>query len=709
MVIIMKIIKKSLLVGAISTALVGCGNESFKPEVNTSNVAPVVSTNITKTINEKDAVSFAFLLGTPDGKKTGPGVVTDADGDPLSVKNLTADMDMLGFELEGNTMLLRPSALKDSLDTGETHTIVFSYEVSDGQMSTPRTATFNVIGEDFAPEVQGNIVAKAKRDVGSLTIDLLTRVSDKDGETLSADKVVAASTNQFAIPYTVENNQLMFDIASVESQVPDGQLLDFDFSYTVSDHRFDIKRNIKLSILGVEDIPGTPLIEEYFVNKAVNETDNLQIFDLLEGIVDREGDVISIVPDSIKMDGEIGLSYGAELESSNLHFNPNAYFTKIASGLSQDVVFTYKVTDDKGNVSDGERFLTVTVNGVETNLLKVGGASTDFEDGLTNGWTESNCGEGSGWGVSNTESVSGDNSLQITSNECFIKLNSDVVPDIQVNEKYYLSYWLNTDGTSPFISWNDGGPGDGGTGNFWAGDRPWHPGGNQWRPMTLAYDTDSAKLKSLLDVSTAVDIFIMSAYVEPNGKPYFDDFNVVRFSDIEGVDILKTTADFEDTTASVESTGGGTVEIKEVGGASVLFIDTTGIDASGVTPLAISLPIKHGAIQPNGKYAVTFDVQYVNYDTNKDTDNKTNQWGGFDIDFRVSTAAGGVDFTSRKTQWSGANLALQQYVVLNEASHYKGHNFDTDWSADDAVLTIEFSTYDKAQFIMDNVKIYAIP
>ena len=87
----MKTFKKTkvLLAASVIAALTGCGGSSddFTPEpvVNTS--APTHGGDITVALQEKDAIQFVNLLGTPTGTASGEGVAVDADGNYLTVKD----------------------------------------------------------------------------------------------------------------------------------------------------------------------------------------------------------------------------------------------------------------------------------------------------------------------------------------------------------------------------------------------------------------------------------------------------------------------------------------------------------------------------------------------------------------------------------------------------------------------------------------------
>ena len=690
----MKIIKKSLLVASISTVLAGCGDESFKPEVKTSNEAPVVSSNINIALHEKDEVSFAHLLGTATGAKTGADVVKDADGDFLSVKNLTADLaDATGFELEGNTLLLRPAALMDSLDTGQTHTIVFTYDVSDGETSTPRTATFTVAGEDFEPEITGDLVGNFTKDAVTGTLNLLTNVTDADNEPLTASNLVANSNNALVIPASInDDNELVLDIASIASQVPDGQKITLEYTYEVSDHRFDKMGNLTINVLGVKDIPGAPLIGNYFLSDELNETSPLKTYDLIDDVVDREDDAISVK--NLKLNGVEALKYGISLDQTNLNFSPNAFLTDIASDASMVFEFTYQIEDSNGNTSDGERSLIVTVNGVESNILKAQGASVTFEDenlGATPaqwyafGW------EGAGGPVVSTDAHSGTNGATLAAGGG-MAINWDSAAD----RVYYYAGWSRTDApnTSANFPAHFNVYGNGSGRAWWdGGNRQWVADMTVWAETAVTFNTFESGFAIHPDAS--FQIFNGPAASHSGVNVFVDDIRIVDITDIDGYANNMLTVgggSFEDGVIPANN-GVGLVSVTDTAtevtqGSNALVVDTTG----NATASEVVLPVQAGAIKTGGRYMLALDIQAIN----AVVDTKT----AFQV--KLETASGEIFNFYPTISSNTPNFAVR--VMLNTDSA----TGTPDWENEDASIRLIF-TVAGITYHVDNVTLFAVP
>ena len=692
----MKIIKKSLLVAAMATALTGCDDDSFTPKEKTSNATPVVAGNIEVTMHEKDAIKFVYLLGTASGAKSGEGVATDADGDFLSVKNLTANVeDITGFELEGNTMLLRPSALADSLDTGETHTVVFTYDISDGDASVQRTATFNVTGEDFEPVVTGDLVGNFTKDAGTGVLNLLTNVTDADDEPLTAGNLVADNANPFVIPSTINaNNELELDIASIASQIPDGEKVTFNYTYDVSDHRFDVARNLTINVLGVKDIPGAPLIGSYFLDDELSETDNSKSYDLIQDVIDREGDAINVK--NIKMNGDDGLKYGAKLDGNTLTFSPNAFLIDIAPGANKSYEFTYQIEDVNGNTSDGERSLTIVVNGVESNILVNKGASVTFESDtlatIPTSWSSF------GWEGGGTPEVS-TTAARTGNNGVLLKPGVGMVVDwsAQMDRIYYYAAWSKTDGANGFapipVHMNAYGKADAGRAWWFGGNRQWVADTTVWAETAKVFNTFSFGWPIYPDAS--FQVYNGPSASHSTVEAHVDDIRIVDITDFDGYsnNMLAMYADsFEDGVIPANN-GVGTIAVTDTPtevtqGTYALTVDTTGNASSS----DVLLPVQAGAVKAGGRYMLQLDI----HPTNAPADAAT----GFEV--KLETASGSV-YNFYPSTWSNtANSAVRVMLNTDTATG------TPDWENEDVTVRISFKVAG-ILYHVDNVALFAIP
>lgn len=721
---VMKTFKKrySLIGLTVLTALYGCGggsDDDFTPPEQVNTAAPVHGGDIALTVHEKDDLQFIELLGTPTGSRTGPGVATDADGNYMTVTDLSisvsgprADEIMnAGIEQNGNKLGIRPSAVAPNLDTGETHIAVVTFNISDGKNKTPRIATITFVGEDFAPEIANDLTANFTKDSGIGVINGLSDVTDADNEPLTISNLVADSMNEYDLPVTINGTNIEVDISAVEDSIPDGQKVTFKYTYTVSDHRFDLERALYVNVLGVQDIAGAPLVLNYFLTEDILETDGMLEVDLAKEIEEREGDAIVI--SDVKLDGvAYENSFEGRVIDNILYFNPNAFLDEISPNGFKDFVFTMKVSDDKGNFSDGERELAIRVNGVESNLLAKNGMDVGFENGGA-GFEVTWCDPGAA--ITTSIVANGDASFQMMGAPCYYAVTAASFPDLEVGAKYYLSYnaFVGAGEASPYIVINND---PNGSHNFWGGVRPEHPADGSWRPLLVEFDTESGYLatpngdgETPTDIADQLRLFVMSAWLGNDGMPVFDDFNFTRYDNIEGVDVLSNSpGNFEDNDYVVNTSGGGVVEVRvdeNNPDNHVLYVDTTDA-AEGVT---LSFPVSKGALTSGAKYRISYDVQYLNYAENQTSgaDSNINDAGAYTFEFVFENLDNELEFSKFSTIWNGPEYGTV-HSIADESSHFEGFGTVTDWDSENVMMHVMING-DNAQYIIDNLTVVRIP
>ena len=156
--------------------------QSVTITVTGANDAPVVSGSVTGVTNEDAAPLTADLLQ----------FASDVDtGEVLVIQNLvqTGGRAVPFSVLEGD-ITIDPSVFQD-LALGESETVTFTYDVSDGDISVPALATFVIEGRNDAPEVTQEldvqIATGGTAFSYALPAGLFTDVDASDTLTLSAD------------------------------------------------------------------------------------------------------------------------------------------------------------------------------------------------------------------------------------------------------------------------------------------------------------------------------------------------------------------------------------------------------------------------------------------------------------------------------------------------------------------------------------------
>ena len=180
------------------------------------------------------------------------------------------------------------------------------------------------------------------------------------------------------------------------------------------------------------------------------------------------------------------------------------------------------------------------------------------------------------------------------------------------------------------------------------------------------------------------------------GDHSIDDLNMVKYGHYDTAvhDMLLDQVGLFDNAETIASDG-GIVEIRDVEGMQKLFVDTTGT-TDGVT---ISLPIKAGAIQAGGRYAVVLDVQLINHDALYIAGESTV------VLYELNLSNGTESIAANGSGTTKGALNTTSDIIITEEF---GRNAAVDWSQETMTLNVML-TETNAQYYIDNVRLIAIP
>ncbi|MER2492762.1 hypothetical protein [Catenovulum sediminis] len=707
----MNMFKKTALCAAILVGIVGCTDEDYKGPQNTKteNTTPTHGGDIVINVNEvqyddDNNPSFNgsphfFLMGTPTGEATGDGMAIDADGDFLSVKNVTykvtdsSDPDFdetnnFGLELaDGNTMLVVSlEKLRLQLDSGQTRTIEYNYEITDGVESLPRKLTVTVTGEDFEPVAEEDINVTYSKASTAESIDLLEGIADFDGELLNvkAGSLQQVSTNDFELPVTLEGNTLKVDVASIKDQIPNEQYVAFNYTYVVMDHNHEVSRDLTIGLLGVEPQPGEPFFANYFLEENLTENSNATTVDLTVDVFDDDGEVS--VKD-VKFNGGAEMPKGIMLDGNMVTIVPATYSSDLQVGDEEEIVIDFKIEDESGNEAQGRRTLTVKIKGENNNLLVANGFNADFEDvakvgdvapnGNTNGFTfpwphndQNGCPVNR---IQGESARTGDFGFRMEGNYCANVIDgTKFIKNLATDDKYLVSYWLRSE---EIEAGGNGNPYVVVYGNYWTGSRFTDETLNVWNEVTSTVDGSSDAFTPYVGQALA---FNMGKYAG-NGKHDLDDFTLIRYSAFthSSLDLLVNDYGTFENSEAIDNDA-GSAEIAD----GKLKVNTTGA-ASGVT---LTMPLEAGMVKANQYYVVTFDIENTTSDD--------------DSTYTVKLTNG-----TESIIWSGAVPDGSAELIINEEI---ARTANVDWSAESMSLELTLSNAD-TEYNLDNVRVYAVP
>lgn len=708
----MSTFKQTTIVTAVLLALAGCSDEDYKGRVDskTENTIPTHGGNIVHDIYEATydddgipsytGASQYYLLGTPNGDITGDGMAIDADGDLLKIKNLTYTVtdssdpnfdptDNTGMALaDGDTLLIvNPAKLRLDLDSGQTRTVEYNYEITDGVESIGRQLKITVHGEDFMPVSTGPLDVTYSKAAGMETIDLLTGISDFDGEDLNvkAGSIQVVGTHEFDLPITLEGNQLKVDVASVKDQIPDEQYLAFNFTYVVADHNNELVRELTVGLLGVEPQPGEPYFANYFLKQNLTENSNVTEIDLAIDVFDTEGEDVTVK--DLQYNGSTDLPAGFSLEGNMLTVVPATYASTLQPGDEEEFVLDFKIEDESGNSAQGRRTLTVKIAGEENNLLVANGFNAGFEDvtkvgdvgpdGNTNGfnfpWPHNNQNGCTVNKIQESSAHSGSYGFRMEGNFCAnVVPGNKFIQELAAEDKYLVSYWLRSEEVE---AGGNGNPYVVVYGDYWSGGRYSDETLNVWNQVMLKVDASSDAYSSYLGQALS---FNMGKYAG-NGKHDIDDYSLIRYSGFmhPSLDLLVDDYGLFDNNETINNDA-GTAEISD----GKLAVDTTGA-TNGVT---LTLPVKANAVKADHYYVVSFDIE-----------NTTSEE---DSNYTVKLTNG-----SESIMASGVTSDGTVELIINEQT---ARSADIDWSGEAMSFTLTLSDTD-AKYQIDNVRVYAVP
>ncbi|TLU65176.1 hypothetical protein FE810_09660 [Thalassotalea litorea] len=678
---------KMMLALAFTTLLGACDDDYVKPDDGV-NAAPEHGGDIVRTYNEADAFEFLYLLGTPDGAKNGEGIAFDPDGDILYIDGFSSDAeDMTGFEFEGNKLGIRPSAIAPNLDTGDTLTVNFSYNISDGEAAVPRTITVTVIGEDFAPVFEDLTVSFTKFDEQGI-VDLLEGVVDADGEALSISGFTADAANKFDI-HSLDGSVLTLDIASISEQIALGETVSLVFNYDVEDHNHSLPRKATINIRGVRPEPLPPEVVMTYEGNLTNNDDMVYVdFADEKYTVEWNGDPILVDVDSIMpVDGGPALMFNKS-SGSVLVIDPVDFSKYVAAnGDMASWEYSFNLTDGEEGETAGHvvesSFVINFTRQEPTSLLTNGG----FESGDLTGWTVADSSLVSV--VATGDASEGAYQLE-ASGETTIKQSFDVQP----GGAYYVrqtdrignwgrySAWINGGEVPVYQSWGFHPPFVGGA------EVPWKEHNTNVTSFVLASDdaTTSRELTLGTSLISLDDVFAGRFSSDPvNNAVYQSGSNNVNFED-----------------GTLGAWTGGNIAIESVTPINGLH----SLRATGWAAANLALP--KGTIENGKKYLLRLIVVAKKHDGNGFSPITLNL---FDTNEGEVTSVFGDDLQSQiqpRTR-NMVNHPLDEVFVIEQFINVDAYNSITDWNERGVTIQFKPSLWSgNGDFIVDDVQLVEV-
>ncbi|HAH49397.1 MAG TPA: hypothetical protein DCM07_32080, partial [Planctomycetaceae bacterium] len=381
---------ESLAVGETDT-------DSFTYTISDGNGSSSTATATIIIQGANDAVQVAAAVtatATKDDATFNLDLLTDSSDidttDILSIDNLQLiSGDDTGITVNGNSLDIDPSVYH-VLTIGETETIVYSYDIIDGNGgSISQTATITIHG-NVLPVATEDITA-TDEDNPLLNIDVLTNDIDPDGDDNNLTVVGLPSLTSLGgatLSLNIDGT-INYDPTVAFNNLFEGQTVTDTFTYTLEDEDGGQSTGtVTITVTGVNDAPsagddaftidqdGSLVASDLFADNGSgtdSDPDTGDAFTITALTVDT-------LPENVG--DQITLTSGALLTvylDGTFDYDPNGVFDYLADTQSATDSFTYTIDDGNGGTDTAT--VTITINGLNDDPVAQADAFTIDQDG----------------------------------------------------------------------------------------------------------------------------------------------------------------------------------------------------------------------------------------------------------------------------------------------------------------------------------------
>ena len=306
---------------------------------------------------------------------SGDDVIDGSGGIDTAVFSGTRDEYEIFANADGSVVVSDTVPGRDGTDTLSN---MESYQFADGAVDIDDLGAIN-----RDPEIAGGAGADILEDDGSATIDVLSSVTDMDGDVLSVAAVSdgangAVSVNaDGTVSYTP--NEGAYDSLAAGETATDA------FTYTISDGQGgEVTGTATVTVTGTNDAPvlvgsaSADILEVALEDAGSASADILEdagsvSLDVLATATDADAsDVLSVAAVTDGVNGTVSIN-----DDGTVEYTPNegAYDSLAVDEIATDA-FTYTISDGQGGEVTGTA--TVTVTGTNDAPTLVGSASADI-------------------------------------------------------------------------------------------------------------------------------------------------------------------------------------------------------------------------------------------------------------------------------------------------------------------------------------------
>ena len=308
------------------------------------------------------------------GPLTGQLNATDADGDALSYSLLTGPaLGTLVLSPDGS-FTFSPGADFEALAAGETQSVEFTFQVSDGHGGTAQeTVTIDVSGTNDAPIAAADAISTGENT--AVTIDALSNDSDPDtSDTLT---ITGAAVTGGHGSVSIVGGQLSYDPGGAYDSLAVGETANVLINYTIADGNGGVDTaTVSVTVTGTNDGPIAQ------ADTATTLESRAVTIDVLSNDSDPDtSDGLTILNASITSG-----SGTVAIVGNQLQYDPGNAYDGLIGGQTALVEIEYTIADGNGGTSTSSA--TVSVDGVGVHVtgpgFHVGTAGADHVTGTNN-------------------------------------------------------------------------------------------------------------------------------------------------------------------------------------------------------------------------------------------------------------------------------------------------------------------------------------
>jgi len=298
----------------------------------------------------------------------------DSDDNPGSLTYVLLGAPANLVDNGDGTFTIAPDADLQSLGTGDTVTVSFSYQALDshGDLSAPATVTITVAGVNDAPEAT-NVTATATDGGGLATGSFSATDIDDDPATLSF--VIDRQPAQGSVVNNGDGT-FSFNPGTAFQSLAAGQAANVTFTYHAVDPD-GAHSNIATATIMVTGVNNAPTVKNLQLAEVAHGTPITHRFSGDDIDSDDSGSTIAYALTSLPAQGSL-----INNNNGTFSFDPGTDFDDLGAADSRAVSFTYAATDSHGLVSSSAT-VQITVFGVDTAPIASDLTISTTEDHIT--------------------------------------------------------------------------------------------------------------------------------------------------------------------------------------------------------------------------------------------------------------------------------------------------------------------------------------